>query len=284
VLLGITFGLLPHIWMCFRHGLPFWTGCIMWVTVVYMLNIGGVSARFLVQALVTVKLYTRSCWQLAIFQALSWKEDRSIAIYDPFETRNPDVVLARALLKESQLRIQPLNLEDPAESKVWWHLREIVVTDMKERRAMMGVLVLMCVALAWLAGLSAIALMLEMNQISATTVVSAAMMPVLVGFTYKTLSLARDMNLMCREHTSLLHNVVAEANMPLRPQRPLDSHLQQERFLLQLATLIERQPALQTLASFTVSPQLVSAIIGSLSLVFGVNLLILARGILQLIL
>merc|ERR1712050_781857 len=106
-------------------------------------------------------------------------------------------------------------------------------------------------------------------------------MPVLLVFTYKTLNLARDMNLMCQEHTSLLHNVVAEANMPLRPQRPLDSHLQQERFLLQLATLIERQPSLQTLASFTVSPQLCSAIVGSLSFIFVVTLLILTRGVLQ---
>merc|ERR1711972_962723 len=110
------------------------------------------------------------------------------------------------------------------------------------------------------------------------------MMSVMFVFTYTMLSLARDMNLMCQEHTSLLHNVVAEANMPLRPQRPLDSHLQQERFLLQLATLVERQPLLQTLASFTVSPQLCSAIIGSLSFIFAVTLLILTRGVLELFL
>jgi len=149
---------------------------------------------------------------------------------------------------------------------------------------MMGVLALMCVALSWFAGFSAIALMLMMNQISATTVVSAVMMPFLVVFIYKTLQLARDINLMCQEHTSLLHNVVAEANMPLRPQRPLDSHLQQERFLLQLATLIERQPSLQTLASFTVSPQLTSAIVGSMSIICAITLLMLAHGILQLVL
>merc|ERR1712039_151159 len=120
--------------------------------------------------------------------------------------------------------------------------------------------------------------------ISSMLVVTAAVMTVTVAFTYKTLGLARDMNLMCQEHTSLLHNVVAEANMPLRPQRPLDSHLQQERFLLQLATLIERQPPLQTLASFRVSPPLFSAIVGSMSLVFAGTSIMVAHGILQLIL
>lgn len=149
---------------------------------------------------------------------------------------------------------------------------------------MMGVLVLMCVTLSWFAGLSAIALMLEMSQITATAVVAVAMMSVMLVFTYTMLSLARDMNLMCDEHTSLLHNVVAEANMPLRPQRPLDSHLQQERFLLQLATLIERQPPLQTLASSRVSPPLFSAIVGSMSLVFAGTSIMVAHGILQLIL
>merc|ERR1719436_1383641 len=98
-------------------------------------------------------------------------------------------------------------------------------------------------------------------------------------FTYQILTLARDINLMTDEHTSLLHNVVAEVNMPLRPQRPLDSHLQQERFLLQLATLIERQKPPETIASFTVSPQFFSAVVGTLSLLFGVTALTLARGL-----
>merc|ERR1712113_720317 len=161
---------------------------------------------------------------------------------------------------------------------------EIILTGMKEWRAMMGVMVLMCGALSWFAGLSVIALVLLTGQITATTIVSAAMMPVLLVFTYRTLSLASDMNLMCEEHTSLLHNVVAEANMPLRPQRPLDSHLQQERFLLQLATLIDLQPPLQTLASFRVTPPVFSVTFGSLSLVFAGTFMMVAYGILQLIL
>merc|ERR1719277_1364298 len=103
----------------------------------------------------------------------------------------------------------------------------------------------------------------------------------MIVFTYKMLSLASDMNLMCEEHTSLLHNVVAEVNMPLRPQRPLDSHLQQERFLLQLATLIERERAPETIASFAVTPQLFSLIVGGLFLLFGVTLVTLTRGLLH---
>merc|ERR1712087_828384 len=103
-------------------------------------------------------------------------------------------------------------------------------------------------------------------------------------FVYKTLAYARDVNRMCKEHTSLLHNVVAEANMPMRPQRPLDSHLQQERFLLQLATLIEQQPALETLASFTVTPQLFSAVNGVMLVLFIATFFNLGRGIFDLVL
>merc|ERR1712087_1068249 len=284
LLLGVLFGFLPHLWMCLRHGVPLFTGSIMWLTAVYVMNIGGVSARFLKHAWLITKVYKQNRWKLAIFQALSWKEDRSIAIYDPFTAKNHLVVLARKQLKENELRIHPLNLEDPAESKVWWHLREIVMCEMKEGRVKMGVLVVISVSFSVFCGLSGLVVMLVMDQISSMLVVTAAVMTVTVAFTYKTLGLARDINLMCKEHTSLLHNVVAEVNMPLRPQRPLDSHLQQERFLLQLATLIEQQPALETLASFTVTPQLFSAVNGVMLVLFIATFFNLGRGIFDLVL
>merc|ERR1712217_748543 len=100
-------------------------------------------------------------------------------------------------------------------------------------------------------------------------------------FTYNALSDARDINMMCEEHTLLLHNVVAEMNMPLRPQAPLDSHLQQERFLLQVATLIEKTPVPETVATFAVTPQLVSTVFGVLGSLTVVTLWNLANGIIE---
>mmetsp|Transcript_55923 Transcript_55923/g.163432 ORF Transcript_55923/g.163432 Transcript_55923/m.163432 type:complete len:752 (+) Transcript_55923:1-2256(+) len=280
--LATIFGLLPHLWMCLRHGVPLFNSSMMWVTIVYVVNIAGVSTRFLALCDRIYHLYKDSCAELATFQALSWQEDMSTAVYDPFATRNDAVVEARKRLKENVPRIGCLKLEEPEDSKVWWHLRELVFIQIKDGRILMEMMVLISITFAFLLGVSSLFVMISLKEITAITIVTAIVMVVLLGFTYRALSFARDINSMSLEHTYLLHNIVAEMNMPLRPQMPLDSHLQQERFLLQVATLVEKQPPPETVASFAVSPQLVSLVAGVLGLLTFVSLYNLLNGIIWL--
>jgi len=107
-------------------------------------------------------------------------------------------------------------------------------------------------------------------------------MVVMVKFTYEALSNARDVNLMSSEHATLLHNVVAELNMPLSLQAPIEQHLQQERFLLQVATLIERQPLPETVATFSVTPQLFAGVLTILGALTATTLWNLGSGIVDL--
>eukprot|EP00413_Alexandrium_margalefii_P037466 CAMPEP_0204598994 /NCGR_PEP_ID=MMETSP0661-20131031/54593_1 /ASSEMBLY_ACC=CAM_ASM_000606 /TAXON_ID=109239 /ORGANISM="Alexandrium margalefi, Strain AMGDE01CS-322" /LENGTH=411 /DNA_ID=CAMNT_0051609703 /DNA_START=25 /DNA_END=1260 /DNA_ORIENTATION=- len=277
--LAVLFSLLPHLWMCLRHGVPFWSSPMLWVTVVYVVNISGVSARFLVLYDRICNLYTTNCEELATFQALSWQEDLSTAIYDPFATRNKSVVAARKRLRENIPRIACLKLADPEDSKVWWHLREHILIQIKDGRILMEMTVFVGICFSLLVGVFSLAVMTSLREITAITVVAAPVMVVLLRFTYRALSFARDINLMCAEHTSLLHNIVAEMNMPLRPQAPLERHLSQERFLLQVATLIEKQPPPETVASFAVTPQLFSLVVGTVGLLTAVSLCVLVTGV-----
>jgi len=241
---------------------------MMMVTVIYVVNISGVSARFLFHTELIRKDYKQSINRLATFQALSWEEDRSTAIYDPFATRNEYVMAARKRLRENVPKISTLKLEEPEDSKVWWHLRELVVIEIMRGRIMMEMMVLVCIFFSLMQSIWSLTIVMSLHEMSAITIVTAVIMSVMFRFLYIALSEARDINLMSLEHTCLLHNVVAEMNMPLRPQMPLDSHLQQERFLLQVATLIEKQPPPETVASWVVSPQLFSlvmAVVGGLA-------------------
>jgi len=279
---SIVFGLLPHLWMCVRHGVPLWNGPMMWVTLMYLVNISGVSTRFLALSDRIDNIYRRSCMELETFQALSWQEDTRAAIYDPFATRNRYVMEARKKLRENVPRIGCLKLEEPEDSKVWWQLRELVFIQLKDGRILMEMMVLVIVYFGVLLGLSSIFVMTSLKEITAITIVTAVVMVVLLGRVHSFLRAARDINLMAMEHTCLLHSIVAEMNMPLRPQMPLDSHLQQERFLLQVATLIEKQPQPETIASFTVTPQLFSLVVGTLGILTAISLYNLVNGLINL--
>lgn len=277
---SICFGLLPHLWMWLRRGRPLWNQPMMWVTLVYLVNIAGVSTRFLALCDRIYNSYKNNCAELATFQALSWQEDMSTAIYDPFATRNTAVVEARKKLRDNIPRIACLKLEEPEDSKVWWYLRELVFIQIKDGRILMEMMVLISIYFALLLGMSSVFVMIRMKETTATTIVTALVLLVLLRFTFRALSFARDINSMYLEHTCLLHNIVAEMNMPLRPQMPLDSHLQQERFLLQVATLIEKQPPPETVASFAVTPQLFSLVVGIVGLLTVASLFNLVSGIL----
>lgn len=279
-ILAVTFSLIPHVWMWLRHGAHLLDSPMLWVTLVYIVNIAGVSTRFLALSDKIHFSYRRNCQELCTFQALSWQEDMSQAIYDPFATRNHHVMEARKALRENIPRIASLKLEEPEDSKVWWHLRELVFIQIKEGRILMEMMVLMSVSLALLLGVSSLVVMNSLREITAITIVTPIVMVVLLRFTHVALALARDINSMYTEHTCLLHNIVAEMNMPLRPQMPLDSHLQQERFLLQVATVIEKQTPPETIASFAVTPQLLSLVVGTLSVLTAVSVYNLANGIL----
>mmetsp|Transcript_100551 Transcript_100551/g.284814 ORF Transcript_100551/g.284814 Transcript_100551/m.284814 type:complete len:799 (-) Transcript_100551:244-2640(-) len=282
LLLGVLFGMLPHIWMSARHGVALWNGTLMWNTLMYVVNIGGLAARFQSKTERICVAYRTKCSKLATFQALSWQEDRSTAIYDPFATRNQAVVEARKRLRENIPKISTLKLEEPEDSKVWWHLRELVLIEIKDGRIMMEMMVLLCIAFTVLQGLSSLVVMLNTQQVTSTTLVTVVVLVVGVWFTYNALSSTRDINLMSEEHTCLLHNVVAEMNMPLRAQMPLDSHLQQARFLLQVATLIEKVPPPETIASFAVTPQLFSLVLGTIGTLTALCIYNLIRGLLEL--
>jgi len=254
---------------------------VAWVTGVYLVNTIGVTTRFLEECHRIYLTYKRHLKQLALFQALSWQETKETTLCDPFITRNWDIARARVALKDGEFKLQPLKLENPAESKVWWHLREIMLNELQADHLRSDVMVLLSVTFSVLAGVFSSLLMYVMNQVTSATIVSGAMMSITVPFTYAVMKRRRDVNLMVGEHTNLLHGVVAEVNMPLRPQRPLDTHLQQERFLLQMATLIERQCAPETMASFTITPQLFSGISLAMLLLYGTMLCFLGRGLIE---
>uniref|UniRef100_A0A7S4W9D9 Uncharacterized protein n=1 Tax=Alexandrium monilatum TaxID=311494 RepID=A0A7S4W9D9_9DINO len=277
--LSTVFGLLPHLWMCLRHSVRFWNSNMMWVTLVYVVNIAGVSCRFLQLNDRIYHLYKTNCTELTFFQALSWQEDQTTAIYDPFATRSLHVMEARKRLRENIPRIACLRLEEPEDSKIWWHLREVVFIQMKDGRILMEMTVLLSIYFSLVLGLSSLVVMMSLKEITSTTIVTAVVLVVLLRFTYRALTCARDINSMSAEHTTLLHNIVAEMNMPLRPVMPLDSHLQQERFLLQVATLIEKQPPPETVASFAVTPQLFSLVVGTLGLITAVSVYNLLNGL-----
>merc|ERR1719356_2218504 len=102
----------------------------MLVTLTYALNMTGVSIRFLSHAERARSKYARNCEIMATFQALSWHEEGSMDLLDPFSTRNDQVSKQRRRLRDAD--IEPLNLENQAESQMWQRLRELVIVDLKE--------------------------------------------------------------------------------------------------------------------------------------------------------
>jgi hypothetical protein len=272
--LSIFFGLVPHIWMCTMHRAAWLAWPESFVTSLYLLNIGGTSVRFLVRAAEVEYHYTCHVRQLAMFQALSRQQqqsnqiDLSRPVFEPFRTRPEAVHEARKALRDNpQGRIVPLNLEDLEDSKVWWHLREMVLTDIQQGRVSAELLLLVSIIFCFgLVGISSLTAQVT-HGVTSSTVVNAIAMFGMVRFIYVVLTCARDINLMANEHCCLLHYVVAEMNLPMSIQRPLDQHLQQERFLLQVATLIEKMPQPQAIAYFAVTPQKVSVILGGLGFI-----------------
>jgi hypothetical protein len=251
-----------------------WISCPeSYFTALYMLNMGGTCVRFLVQASQAEHHYNCHVKQLATFQALSWQQqqtnqiDFNRPVFEPFKTRPVAVYEARKALRENPHgRIAPLNLEELEDSKVWWHLRELVLNDIQRGRISAELLLLMSIVFCFgMAGVSSLTAHTT-GSVTSSTLVNAIAMFGMVRFIYVVLTAARDINLMADEHCCLLHYVVAEMNLPLSIQRPLDQHLQQERFLLQVATLIEKRPKPQAVAYFEVTPQKVSAILGGLVL------------------
>jgi len=276
---SIAFAMLPHVWMCLRYNVPFLNTHLLWYTCTYVINIAGVSQRFLSQAQTVRNLYKRRCTELATFQALSWQEHDAAAIYDPFATNNDAVRQARILLKENIPRIPPLRLDEAEDSRVWWLLRELVLIEVKEGRMKSEMLVSVSIGFACFQAVLSFLVTFYLADITAISLVTVIMMSVFQCFIYFALLDSRDINLMCQEHTVLLHSMVADMNKPLGSQRPLDSHLAQERFLLQVATLIEKQPPPETLVSLTVTPNLFFAAVGTVGTLLLFSLYLLARGL-----
>eukprot|EP00448_Togula_jolla_P019118 CAMPEP_0170578242 /NCGR_PEP_ID=MMETSP0224-20130122/5352_1 /TAXON_ID=285029 /ORGANISM="Togula jolla, Strain CCCM 725" /LENGTH=824 /DNA_ID=CAMNT_0010901199 /DNA_START=36 /DNA_END=2510 /DNA_ORIENTATION=+ len=257
--ISLAFSLVPHLWMCAVHGVPFWNGPMMVVTFMYFVNMTGVCARFLLLTERTRGSTSHKCAQLAVFQALSWQEETSRDLYDPFSTRNDAVVRARLRLREESPELQPLRLEQAEEAQIWWKLRELLLVDLKAEGVMMEMLVLMSIALVLLTGSFSLVVAFKVEKITSISIVTAMVNVVLLRFTYYALSNARDINLMSKEHALLLHGVVAQ--MATKPPRSLENQLRQERFLLQLATLVEKQHPPESVMSFDVTPELFSSII-----------------------
>jgi len=275
--MGIAFALLPHVWMVLRYRVKFVNMHVL-STIAYVINVSGVSQRFLSQLCWVRRVYRRRCTELAAFQALSWQETHSAAIYDPFGTRNGEVQQARRLLKENIPKIPSLRLDEPEDSKVWWQIRELVLIEIKEGHVQNEMLIIVCIIFSsFQVGLS-LYFMITLSDITATTLVTALVLLVFHIFIFYALQDTRDINLMCLEHTVLLHSMVAEMNRPLGATRPLDSHLAQERFLLQVATLIEKQPPPETVASLDITPNLFFAAVGFVGTLLMVSLYLLARG------
>jgi len=277
---SILFALIPHAWMCFRHGIPWWNGCMMIWTVLYTLNVASTCIRFLSLTERTRANYSRNLEIFTFFQALSWGDDGSGDLFDPFVTRNDAVLLARQRLKVEKVEPLDLALQDSKageEAQIWWRLRELVIVDLKDERILGETLVVVCIAAALCLGGSSLVVAFSLKEMTAITVVTAAVQLQMLPFTYFALTNARDLNLMAKEHVLLLHSVVA--NMSQRPPRSLDNQLRQERFLVQLATLIEKSAPPETVASFPVTPELCTACIGVQGVLTCVALWNLTMGI-----
>jgi len=228
--------------------------------------------------------YTRGCEAFAFFQALSWGDDGSSELFDPFVTRNDAVLHARQQLKIEKVEPLTLALQDSKggeQAHVWWRLRELILVDIKDERILMETLVIVCIVAALFTGSSSLIVAFSVKEITAITVVTAAVTVWMLHFTHSALTNARDLNLMAKEHVLFLHGVVAQ--MSQRPPRSLDNQLRQERFLIQLATLIEKGTPPETVASFSVTPELCSACVGILGVLAGVSLWNLSSGLFKIV-
>eukprot|EP00927_Polykrikos_kofoidii_P006649 TRINITY_DN12692_c0_g2_i1.p1 TRINITY_DN12692_c0_g2~~TRINITY_DN12692_c0_g2_i1.p1 ORF type:complete len:864 (-),score=138.60 TRINITY_DN12692_c0_g2_i1:165-2711(-) len=278
LVVSLLFGILPHLWMCLRRGAPLWDPNSMQTTFIYAINTSGVCIRFLMAAERCKGNYRQNLEMLAMFQALSWKEDGSSDLFDPFDTRNDSVLAARELLKQSD--IEPLNLENSEDAQLWWRLRELVLITIKDERIMKQVIVYVCISFAALSGAFSVVVLFSLQEATAITLVTAVMTPILFRFTYRVLLDARDINLMLGEHSLLLHSVVAKNAS--KPGRSLENQLQSERFLLQLATLVEKSQPAETVAAFAVTPERSSCVIVMFGLLVSFAIWNLGVGILRL--
>jgi len=275
---GLVFALLPHLWMCLRYHVPFMNTHLIHITILYVINVSGVSQRFLSQTQTVRNVYRRRCMELATFQAISWQE-QTPAIYDPFATRNDAVHEARRLLKENVPRIPSLRLDEPEDSRVWWCLRELVLIEIKEGHVKSEMLIIATLGFASFQAVLSVLIMIALKDITAITLVTVIVLAVCQQFIFFALQDSRDINLMCQEHTVLLHNSVAEMNRPLGNTKPLDSHLAQERFLLQVATLIEKQKPPETVMSLSVTPNVFFVTVGTVGALLIFSMYMLARGL-----
>eukprot|EP00928_Gymnodinium_smaydae_P025272 TRINITY_DN20189_c0_g1_i1.p1 TRINITY_DN20189_c0_g1~~TRINITY_DN20189_c0_g1_i1.p1 ORF type:complete len:827 (-),score=185.94 TRINITY_DN20189_c0_g1_i1:61-2484(-) len=270
---SILFSLVPHFWMCGRHGVSVWNGPMMQWTLLYVLNVSGMCIRFFGHMNVCLGTYERQCEMFAIFQALSWQEDGSRDLFDPFTTLNDRVLAARARLKGE---IVPLKLELIADSQVWWSMRELLLIELREGKVIAETLVLLSILLAAGAGMSSFFVAQSLEEVTSITICTAVATVGLLIFVRLALGRARDINLMSQEHLRLLHGVVAQ--MASKAPRSFETQLRQERFLLQLATLIEKTPGPESVASFQVTPEIASGATGILAVLAALAVWNLCRG------
>lgn len=246
----------------------------------YILNVVGLSFTALMAAEEISQNWEKSRAKIAVLQAYSWK-DRGLSMYDPFEVCSDLIQDKRKKMKRS-----PLDFKNPSDVCFWWRLRELILVDLNDKRITMEMLMVLCISLSLALSLCVAVTGVTFGRTTAVCALTVVIMPISILFQYRALTCASDVNRMFGGHPLFIHRTVAELKLDQyhdcenRPRAESSMDICQdvgykmethESLLLELAKVIEAQPLPETIASFTVTPQLVVIIIFVMAALLLVN-------------